>query len=154
MPLPKEALKTTPIPHQQFYGWAYPMGGASRWAARHAAVLRAVFFCRRSALPATSSALRPQPQPVAFCRCPLDGASRLAARYAAVLFRRRSASQAPGFALRPQPPSVAFCRYPLQGYPRVGITFACRRAAAPRRPVCSNLDRAPVGAGFHASDSA
>jgi hypothetical protein len=28
------------------FGWAYPLGGASRWAARRAAVLRAVFLCR------------------------------------------------------------------------------------------------------------
>ena len=101
MPLPKETQKTTRIPHQQVYGWAYPLGGVSRWEASRAAVLRAVFFCRHSPLPATSSTLRPQPQSVAFCSCPLDGVSRWVARYAAVLARRRSASPAPGFALLP-----------------------------------------------------
>ena len=125
-----EDNSNTPLTKVLWLGGAYPMDGASRWAARCAAVL----FRKRSTSPAPGYALRPPTPSVASFRCRLAcarvssvHASRWAARCAAV---QALDVPAPGFALRPQPPpSTIRYRVPT----RVGITLALRRAGAPAR---------------------
>ena len=132
------------------------MDGASRWAARCAAVL----FRRRSTSPAPGFALRPQPPSVASFRNRLAGARASSVHHRFSVggpLRCRPLPQAldvAGARFRPSPTASVRGLLPLSfaGYPRVGITLARRRAGAPRRTACSNLGRVPAEAsGFRAS---